>query len=112
MSPLRDGAGEIEGIFIGAMVLIIDPNNPPTISLEPLKTLFNLTSAELNVAGLLLQGNTLMNVSEIRGVAIDRVKTQAKVVYAKTGVLNRALLIRKSVAIRHGCLNRSCADGL
>jgi len=112
VSPLRDAADEIDVIFIAAMVLIIDSNNPSTISLEPLKTLFNLTSAELNVAGLLLQGNTLMNVSEIRGVAIDRVKTQAKVVYAKTGVLNRALLIRKSVAIRHGCLNRSCADGL
>jgi hypothetical protein len=38
VSALRDGAGEIEGIIIGAMVLIIDPNIPPTISLEPLKS--------------------------------------------------------------------------
>ena len=29
-----------------------------------------------------------MDVSEIRGVAIDTVKTQAKAVYAKTGVLS------------------------
>ena len=39
-----------------------------------------------------------MNVSEIRGVAIDTVKTQAKAVYAKTGVLNRAQLVRKIVS--------------
>ena len=78
MSPLRDAADEIDVIFIAAMVLIIDSNNPSTISLEPLKTLFNLTSAELNVAGFLLQGNTLMNVSEIRGVAIDTVKLKLK----------------------------------
>ena len=98
ISPLRDGAGEIADGFFGAMVLIIDPNKPPLISLEPLKTLFKLTGAELNVAGLLLKGNTLMNVSEIRGVAIDTVKTQAKAVYAKTGVLNRAQLVRKIVS--------------
>lgn len=99
ISPLRDGAGEIADGFFGVMVLIIDPNKPPLISLEPLKTLFKLTGAELNVAGLLLKGNALMNVSEIRGVAIDTVKTQAKAVYAKTGVLNRAQLVRKIVAI-------------
>ena len=96
ISPLRDGAGEIADGFFGAMVLIIDPNKPP---LEPLKTLFKLTGAELNVAGLLLKGNTLIDVSEIRGVAIVTVKTQAKAVYAKTGVLNRAQLVRKIVAI-------------
>ncbi|MDB3912718.1 helix-turn-helix transcriptional regulator, partial [Paracoccaceae bacterium] len=84
--------------FFGAMVLIIDPNKPPLIPLEPLKTLFKLTGAELNVAGLLLKGNTLIDVSEIRGVAIVTVKTQAKAVYAKTGVLNRAQLVRKIVS--------------
>ncbi|MBT6534143.1 MAG: helix-turn-helix transcriptional regulator [Marinovum sp.] len=99
ISPLRDGAGEIADGFFGAMVLIIDPNKPPLIPLEPLKTLFKLTGAELNVAGLLLKGNTLIDVSEIRGVAIVTVKTQAKAVYAKTGVLNRAQLVRKNVAI-------------
>ena len=88
ISPLRDGASAIADGFFGAMVLIIDPNKPPLISLEPLKTLLKLTGAELNVAGLLLKGNTLMDVSEIRGVAIDTVKTQAKAVYAKTGVLS------------------------
>jgi DNA-binding CsgD family transcriptional regulator len=90
---LQDGAGEIADGFFGAMVLIIDPYKPPH------KTLFKLTGAELSVADLLLKGNTLMNVSEIRGVAIETVKTQAKAVYAKTGVLNRAQLVRKIVAI-------------
>ena len=71
-------------IFIAAMVLIIDPNNPSAISLEPLKTLFNLTSDELNVAGLLLQGNTLMNVSEIKWVAIDTAKLKLKL-YMQNG---------------------------
>ena len=85
VSPLRDAADEIEVIFIAAMVLIIDPNNPPTISLEPLKTLFNLKSAELNVAGLLMQGNTLMKVSEIKGVAIDTVKLKLKLSMHKRG---------------------------
>ena len=84
VSPLRDAADEIEVIFIAAMVLIIDPNNPPTISLEPLKTLFNLTSDELNVAGLLLQGNKLMNVSEIKWVAIDTAKLKLKL-YMQNG---------------------------
>ena len=85
MSHLRGAADEIEVIFIAAMVLIIDPNNPPTISLELLKTLFNLTSAKLNVAGLLLQGNTLMKVSEIKGVAIDTVKLKLKLSMHKRG---------------------------
>ena len=84
VSPLRDAADEIEVIFIAAMVLIIDPNNPSAISLEPLKTLFNLTSDELNVAGLLLQGNKLMNVSEIKWVAIDTAKLKLKL-YMQNG---------------------------
>ena len=84
VSPLRDAADKIEMIFIAAMVLIIDPNNPSAISLEPLKTLFNLTSDELNVAGLLLQGNTLMNVSEIKWVAIDTAKLKLKL-YMQNG---------------------------
>ena len=84
VSHLRGAADEIEVIFIAAMVLIIDPNNPPTISLELLKTLFNLTSAKLNVAGLLLQGNTLMNVSEIKWVDIDTAKLKLKL-YMQNG---------------------------
>ena len=85
VSHLRGAADEIEVIFFAAMVLIIDPNNPPTISLELLKTLFNLTSAELNVAGLLLQGNTLINVSEIKWVAIDTVKLKLKLIMQNSG---------------------------
>ena len=50
LSVLHDKRGELEDPIYGVFVLIIDPNNSTQINQNGLKALYNLTSAELDVA--------------------------------------------------------------
>lgn len=99
ISPLRDGDGEFEKGFAGAMVTMIDPENAFEYSVAPLKALYGLTNAETEIARLLAQGYALKKISEIRGVVEDTVKNQTKSIYSKVGTRNRSQLIRKIVSI-------------
>lgn len=99
VSPLRDGLNEIGDAFAGAMLLIIDPAHPPKIPLHGVSKLYSLTKAEIEVVELLLEGKSLNDISDIRGVTLNTAKNQCKMVYGKIGVANRAQLVRKIVAI-------------
>jgi DNA-binding CsgD family transcriptional regulator len=99
ISPLRDGGQEIENEFAGAMLLIVDPDDPPKFANNPIKVLYKLTDTETEIASMLFDGKALTQIAEIRSVALDTVKNQCRAIYAKTGANNRAQLIRKIVSI-------------
>jgi len=99
ISPLRDVNSEYERSFSGCIITIIDPENPPKLSVEPITELYGFTNAESEVVNLLVSGNTIENIADIRGVAPDTVKNQCKSAYSKSGVKNRTQLIKKMISL-------------
>ena len=95
ISPLRDGDNELNEKLAGALMLIVDPQNPPKLSVDALVKLHDLTKAESEVVDNLLEGRTLPEIAEIRSVSVETVRNQAKAIYLKLDVHNRAELIRK-----------------
>lgn len=95
ISPVRDTEGELSAGFAGAFVTLIDPNDPPDLLPGPLTVLCGLTSAEHEVSALLLKGNPIDRIAEVRGVSPETIKTQSRAVYRKARVASRGELVRK-----------------
>jgi PAS domain S-box-containing protein len=68
----------------------VGSQEPPSVDL--LKTLFNLTSAEARVAELLGSGLQLQQVAERLGVSKETTRTELKRVFAKIGVSHQSQL--------------------
>lgn len=95
ISPLRDGDDELNEKLAGALMLIIDPQNPPVLSITALSKIYDITPAETEVIKHLVEGLTIPEVADLREVSQDTVKNRSKAVYSKLSVRNRAELIRK-----------------
>lgn len=95
ISPLRDGDDELDEKLAGALILIIDPQNPPPLSFTALSGIYDITPTETEVIKHLVEGLTVSEIAEFRKVSQDTVKNQTKAAYSKLGVRNRAELIRK-----------------
>jgi len=99
ISPLRDGDNELNEDLSGAMMTIIDPADPPKLSVKAAARLYNLTEAETAVSQHLVEGRTVPEIADIRGVSIDTVRNQARSIHSKLSVGNRAELIRKVTTV-------------
>lgn len=95
ISPLRDGNDELGDKFAGALMMIIDPQNPPSVSTSTFANLYALTPAEAEVTELLLEGRTAAEIADIRDTSPDTARNQVKAIYTKSNVNGRAQLIRK-----------------
>ncbi|EAU41863.1 regulatory protein, LuxR [Fulvimarina pelagi HTCC2506] len=100
VSPMRDGAREMDRGFAGALVTIIDPNDPPTVDPQHLAALHGLSPAETAVMGLILKGYTLPAIAEVRGVSPHTARTQIRTIYRKTGADGRGSLALKAAHLR------------
>ncbi|WP_349939608.1 helix-turn-helix transcriptional regulator [Fulvimarina sp. MAC8] len=100
ISPMRDGAREMTRGFAGALVTIIDPNDPPTVDPRHLATLHGLSPAETEVVGLILKGHTVPTIADIRGVSPHTARTQIRTIYRKTGADGRGSLALKAAHLR------------
>ncbi len=94
VAPVRDALGELGGHFAGSVVFVIDPDSIPEPSLQSLALAYGLTSAEAQVAVMLVRGQTYIQISEQRSVSVQTVKSQAANVLHKTRTRNKAELIR------------------
>lgn len=99
ISPLRDGENEFERSFSGAMIMIVDPDNPPQIASSPAAKVFNLTKTEVEVADLLLKGHNIGEIADIRNVTFDTTKNQCKSIYSKMSVSNRTNLVKRLISL-------------
>ncbi len=99
VSPLNDGGAEIERRFYGTLMFIFDTENPPAIDVAPLATLAGLTKAETETTRLMMEGRSDREISEIRNVSYETVRTQIKTVLTKAGVSNRLDLVRAASMI-------------
>ncbi|MEN3794592.1 hypothetical protein [Fulvimarina sp. MAC3] len=100
ISPMRDGGRELERGFAGALVTLIDPNDPPNVDPAHIAALYGLSPAETAVAGLILKGHTVPAIAEIRGVSPHTARTQIRTIYRKTGADGRGGLALKAAHLR------------
>ena len=99
ISPLRDADREIDARFKGALISIIDPDRVRPINWAGMKTLYNLTTAEVAILDPLVLGRSNVEIAEIRGVSPETVKAQIRSVFSKMGVHNRAELVRRALTV-------------
>lgn len=99
VGPLWDELRAIHAAFAGAIVSIIDPDNPRPFSTENVAKLYGLTAAEEKICRLLVDGLTNEHIANARDVSIDTVKTQVKSIYRKLGVTGRADLVKEVLTV-------------
>ncbi|MCW8970823.1 MAG: helix-turn-helix transcriptional regulator, partial [Rhodospirillales bacterium] len=98
VSPVRED-GEIEKQFRGALVFIVDPAKTDVVSTRGMQSLYGLTDTESEVCRLVAEGLGTEEVAEARNVTRETVRNYIKQVLRKTGVQNRAQLVRLALKV-------------
>jgi DNA-binding CsgD family transcriptional regulator len=99
ISAVRSRNLVIDGIFTGAMIIVIDPDHHPIIDTAGLEMLFNLTPAEQQVCKLLIEGYATREIAECRDSSPETVRNQIKALLDKTKSRHRADLVRLALSI-------------
>jgi DNA-binding CsgD family transcriptional regulator len=97
--PLRPNASRsrlLGGIDIpAAAILISDPESETVADTTALRQSFRLTSAEANLASILMAGKSLEEATEELRISMNTAKTQLKAIFSKTGTSRQGELIRQ-----------------
>lgn len=94
VSPLRDSRAELDIGLDGALITIIDPGGMPRVKIDRFAALYDLTPAETEVCGLILDGCSVAEIAEMRNTAPVTAKNQVATVLAKAGFTRRVQFIR------------------
>lgn len=78
---------------VGAILFVNDPAQIVRPAQDTLRRMFGLTTAEACVAEIMLQGVSIPEIAEMRGVSPNTVKSQAKSIFLKTGVRRQGELV-------------------
>jgi DNA-binding CsgD family transcriptional regulator len=76
-----------------AVLFVIDPDRNPLPNEELLRTLFNLTPAEVRICIRLLEGKSLNEAADSTAISINTAKTHLKSIFSKTGIARQSQLI-------------------
>ncbi len=99
VSALKDTNHELDGVFKGAIVSVIDPDRSEPINIQGMQQIYGLTAAELSVASLFLEGLSNAEIAETRGVGNDTIKSQIQSILTKTRSRNRTEMVRRALRI-------------
>jgi len=94
IASLRDSEAEVERHLAGALIFLIDMENPPQLDVHRFGGLYSLTDAEIDVCTLMVEGNSAALISEKRGTSIHTAQNQVKSILAKCDCRNRTQLLR------------------
>lgn len=97
---LVDRAGELESNMACMFVTVIDPERKGVLSEEGIAALGQLTAAEAEVAGSLVQGLKVPEISEQRSVAENTVHMQIKALLQKLRCRSQSDVIRIAAATK------------
>jgi DNA-binding CsgD family transcriptional regulator len=76
-------------------VFIYDTGKRMALSIEGLRSLYDLTEAEARVCDLLYQSRNLPEAAKILGISINTAKTHLNRSFRKVGVQSQAELVRR-----------------
>ncbi len=94
ITPITDSLGELHSNFEGALIYLIDPENPAPLKIERLATQCGLSEAESIVCEHMAKGWTNNHIADDRNVTPETIKSQIASVFSKAGVRNRSELVR------------------
>ncbi len=83
-----------------AIVILRDARAEMTVEMDSVTQQFGLSTAEAQVAGLLIAGMERKAIAVRRGVAPETLKSQIKAIYQKTGCSREAELIALAAGLR------------
>ena len=92
VSPVREGGPEAHEAEVGALVLVVDPMDRTRFDPERVREALNLTRAESQIAVLLAQGKSVLEVAEETGRQSTTVKWHIRHIYDKLGLSRRVEL--------------------
>lgn len=75
------------------MAIISDPDSQPPVREELLRSMFQLTPAEIRIASALMSGRGLQELAEEFGITYETARTHMKNILHKTGVNRQSELI-------------------
>lgn len=96
-SPLSPA--QRHGTDADLLLLITDPEAPVNLPDDILRSLYNLTPAQTEVANGLLTGYTLQEIASLRQVSVGTVRHQLKSILHKTGTTRQSDLVRLLMAL-------------
>lgn len=99
VAPLTDSVGELDKNLRGAIVFLVDPDNPRPFSVANVARAFKLTDAEASVCRHMVDGLTDASIAMRRSVSVETVRSQIKAIHRKTNTSRRAELIRLTLSI-------------
>lgn len=99
VSPLRSGSSELDRAFRGALLLIIDPARHEIVSTRGMSRLYDLTPAESQVLGLVVEGHSTQEIADTRNTTLETVRGHIKGVFSKTRTKTRAALVRLALTV-------------
>jgi DNA-binding CsgD family transcriptional regulator len=99
VAPFREGGHELGSAVTGALVCIVDPEHRAVISTRGLAEVYALTPAEAAVCALMSEGRSTQEIADVRGVALETVKSQGKAILRKTLCSNRVELVHRALSI-------------
>jgi len=76
-----------------AAVFVREGGAPRMIAPEILSALYNLSMAESDIAIRMSQGVSIAHIAELRGVSVQTVRKQTKILYQKTGTAGQSDLV-------------------
>lgn len=97
--PIGDGKLAFGEKIQGAIIFIIDPEDPGKVSIDGMKKIYNLTSSEAEICHYIVEGKTNNEIAEIRNVSPETIKSQSISSFNKTITKNRSELIKRALAI-------------
>lgn len=97
--PLNDLQGQIDGVFQGAAIFIIDPDRKDVISTHGMEALYGLTPAEGQVSALLAEGMRSEEIADTRNTSPETVRSQIKSLFTKTDSNSQADLVRLALKV-------------
>ncbi len=99
ISPIKDTNEEINSKFKGAIVTIFDSEQAHALDATCLKEAYKLSKAETIIANHYIQGKTYSEISEIRSVSAETIKSQVGSILNKTNSINRIDLINLIIRV-------------
>lgn len=92
--------GEKTEMFLGAAVLLLFKRIPRTLD-EILTETYELTPAELHICKSIMDGLSVNDISDARGVKADTIRTQLKRIFPKTGTQRQSELVLLLTKLSH-----------
>lgn len=94
IAPVSDSRREMDVSVSAAVIILIDPDETPSLDTETFGRLFGLTSAEREVCALMVEGRSTNEIADIRSTSPNTAHSQINSVLAKTGCNGRVQLVR------------------